>query len=178
MSCENFTNFYRYPSFLPVYHNELTAAAVNTVAQWANIRPGDYAQPRHFTGVVYSATMPDGKAMSSAQVFRIKGLPAPTGKVGGSDKNKGPKNNLEVCSVTAIMEDFDFPVTVNVTQFNIKVPGQPTVVVSGNKMDSRARAVIAKASKGDVIIINEIKAKFVGIDQESKRVSPCTYEIQ
>jgi TonB-linked SusC/RagA family outer membrane protein len=57
---ENFTNFYRYPSFLPVYHNELTAAAVNTVAQWANIRPGDYAQPRHFTGVVYSATMPDG----------------------------------------------------------------------------------------------------------------------
>ena len=125
-----------------------------------------------------TATMPDGKTMSSAQVFRIKGLPAPTGKVGGSDKNKGPKNNLEVCSVTAIMEDFDFPVTVNVTQFNIKVPGQPTVVVSGNKMDSRARAVIAKASKGDVIIINEIKAKFVGIDQESKRVSPCTYEIQ
>jgi hypothetical protein len=125
-----------------------------------------------------TATMPDGKTMSSAQVFRIKGLPAPTGKVGGSDKNKGPKNNLEVCSVSAIMEDFDFPVTVNVTQFNIKVPGQPTVVVSGNKMDSRARAVIAKASKGDVIIINEIKAKFIGIDQESKRVSPCTYEIQ
>ena len=125
-----------------------------------------------------TATMPDGKAMSSAQVFRIKGLPAPTGKVGGSDKNKGPKNNLEVCSISAVMEDFDFPVTVNVTQFNIKVPGQPTVVVSGSKMDSRARAVIAKASKGDVIIINEIKAKFVGIDQESKRVSPCTYEIQ
>jgi TonB-linked SusC/RagA family outer membrane protein len=57
---ENFTNFYRYPSFLPVYHNDLTAAAVNTVAQWANIRPGDFAQPRHFTGVVYSGTMPDG----------------------------------------------------------------------------------------------------------------------
>ncbi len=57
---ENFTNFYRYPSFLPVYHNDLTAAAVNTVAQWANIRPGDFAQPRHFTGVIYSGTMPDG----------------------------------------------------------------------------------------------------------------------
>ena len=57
---ENFTNFYRYPSFLPVYHNELTAAKVNTLAQWANIRPGDYAQPRHFSSIIYSGTMPDG----------------------------------------------------------------------------------------------------------------------
>ncbi|MBP6039787.1 MAG: gliding motility protein GldM [Flavobacterium sp.] len=125
-----------------------------------------------------TATMPDGKTMSSAQVFRIKGLPAPTGKVGGSEKNSGPKNNLEVCTVTAVMEDFDFPVNVNVTQFNIKVPGQPTIVVSGNKMDSRARAAIAKASRGDIVIISEIKASFQGIDQVAKRVSACTYEIK
>ncbi|WP_297869818.1 gliding motility protein GldM [uncultured Flavobacterium sp.] len=138
------------------------------------LKPGSGSEVK----INVSATMPDGKTMSSAQVFRIKGLPAPTGKVGGLDKNKGPKSNLEVCSVTAAMEDFDFPVTVNVTQFNIKVPGQPTVVVSGNKMDSRARAAIAKASKGDIVIISEIKASFVGIDQVAKRVSPCTYEIQ
>ena len=138
------------------------------------LKPGSGSEVK----INVSATMPDGKTMSSAQVFRIKGLPAPTGKVGGLDKNKGPKSNLEVCSVTAAMEDFDFPVTVNVTQFNIKVPGQPTVVVSGNKMDARARAAIAKASKGDVIMISEIKASFVGIDQVAKRVSPCTYEIQ
>ena len=125
-----------------------------------------------------SATMPDGKTMSSAQVFRIKGLPAPTGKVGGSEKNKGPKSNLEVCSVTAVMEDFDFPVNVNVTQFNIKVPGQPTIVVNGNKMDSRAKSAIAKAQKGDVVVISEIKASFQGIDQMAKKVSICTYEIQ
>jgi hypothetical protein len=88
------------------------------------------------------------------------------------------KNNLEVCTVTAVMEDFDFPVNVNVTQFNVKVPGQPTIVVSGNKMDGRARAAIAKATRGDVVVISEIKASFVGIDQVAKRVSPCTYEIQ
>ena len=45
-------------------------------------------------------------------------------------------------------------------------------------MDSRARAAIAKASKGDIVIISEIKTSFVGIDQVAKRVSPCTYEIQ
>ncbi len=79
-----------------------------------------------------NATMPDGKAMTSSQVFRIKGLPAPTGKVGGfMRKMKGPKSNLEVCTVTAVMEDFDFPVTVNVTQFNVKVTGQPTIVSFG-----------------------------------------------
>jgi hypothetical protein len=51
-------------------------------------------------------------------------------------------------------------------------------VVSGNKMDSRAKAAIAKASRGDIVIISEIKASFVGIDQVAKRVSACTYEIK
>jgi gliding motility-associated protein GldM len=138
------------------------------------LKPGSGSEVK----INVSATMPDGKTMSSAQVFRIKGLPAPTGKVGGSEKNSGPKNNLEVCTVTAAMEDFDFPVSVNVTQFNIKVPGQATIVVSGNKMDSRARAAIAKASRGDIVIISDIKASFQGIDQVAKRVSPCTYEIK
>lgn len=76
------------------------------------------------------------------------------------------------------MEDFDFPVTVNVTQFNLKVPGSPTIVVSGNKMDAKAKAAIAKASRGDVVVISEIKARFVGIDLPVKRVSTCTYEVQ
>ena len=138
------------------------------------LKPGSGSEVK----INVNATMPDGKAMSSAQVFRIKGLPAPTGKVGGSEKNKGPKSNLEVCSVTAVMEDFDFPVTVNVTQFNVRVPGQPTIVVSGNRMDARAKSAIAKAQKGDVVVISEIKASFSGIDQMAKKVSICTYEIQ
>ena len=138
------------------------------------LKPGSGSEVK----INVNATMPDGKAMSSAQVFRIKGLPAPTGKVGGSEKNKGPKSNLEVCSVTAVMEDFDFPVTVNVTQFNVKVTGQQTIVVNGNRMDSRAKSAIAKAQKGDVVVISEIKASFSGIDQMAKKVSICTYEIQ
>ena len=57
---ENFTNFARYPSFLPVYHNELTAQLVNQIPQWANIKAGDYAQPRHFNTNYYKGYMPDG----------------------------------------------------------------------------------------------------------------------
>ena len=59
---ENFTNFYRYPSFLPVYHNDLTATNVNKLTQWVDIRPGDFAQPRHFSSIYYSGTMPDGSS--------------------------------------------------------------------------------------------------------------------
>ncbi|WP_310554976.1 gliding motility protein GldM [Flavobacterium sp.] len=125
-----------------------------------------------------SAKLPDGKTVSDKKEFRIKGLPAPTGKIRGDVAAKGPKSNLEVCTITAVMEDFDFPVTVNVTQFNIKVPGQPTIVVSGSKMDGRARSAIQKATRGDVVVISEIKASFSGINQIAKRVSTCTFEVQ
>jgi gliding motility-associated protein GldM len=125
-----------------------------------------------------SAKLPDGKTVSDKKEFRIKGLPAPTGKIRGEVAAKGQKGNLGSCTISAVMEDFDFPVTVNVTQFNIKVPGQPTIVVSGSKMDSRARSAIDKATRGDVVVISEIKASFSGIDQVAKRVSTCTYEVQ
>ncbi|MES2811955.1 MAG: gliding motility protein GldM [Bacteroidota bacterium] len=125
-----------------------------------------------------SAKLPDGKVVSDKKEFRIKGLPAPTGKIRGEVSAKGSKSNLAVCSISAVMEDFDFPVTVNVTQFNVKVPGQPTIVVSGSKMDGRAQAAINKAQRGDVVVISEIKASFSGIDQVAKRVSTCTYEVQ
>lgn len=57
---ENFTNFFRYPSFLLVRHNAATAAQVNKNIQYASIVPGDYAHPRHFTGLPYAGYMPDG----------------------------------------------------------------------------------------------------------------------
>jgi gliding motility-associated protein GldM len=138
------------------------------------IKPG----PGSSVMVNVSATLPDGKTVTDKKEFRIKGLPAPTGKIRGEVAAKGSKSNLEVCSISAVMEDFDFPVTVNVTQFNVKVPGQPTIVVSGSKMDGRAKAAIARAQRGDVVVISEIKATFSGIDQVAKRVSTCTYEVQ
>jgi gliding motility-associated protein GldM len=144
-------------------------------------KPGQYTlRPGSGSSVMINVTgtLPGGQKVSDKKEFRIKGLPSPTGKVRGEVNAKGSKQSLEGSSITAVMEDFDFPVTVNVTQFNIKVPGQPTIVVSGSKMDSRARGAIARATRGDLIVISDIKANFVGIDQVTKRVSTCTYEIQ
>ena len=164
-------------SFAGVGDNNVNANA----AGMSKVGNGKYVlRPGAGTSVMInvSAKLPDGKVVSDKKEFRIKGLPAPTGKIRGEVAAKGPKSNLENCTISAVMEDFDFPVTVNVTQFNIKVPGQPTIVVSGSKMDGRARAAIQKAGRGDVVVISEIKASFQGIDQVAKRVSTCTFEVQ
>ena len=61
----NFIDFVRFQSFLPVYHNDASTAFVNQAAAWVNIRPGDFAQARHFNGRIYSGLMPDGTLYTS-----------------------------------------------------------------------------------------------------------------
>ena len=139
-----------------------------------NLKPGSGSE----VVITASAKLPDGSTVSDKKPFRIKNLPAPTGKVRGEIAAKGSTSNLESVQVSAVLEDFDFPVTVNVTQFTMKVPGEPTILVNGDRMDGRARAAIKKAKRGDVVIISNIKAKFNGIEQAVKPASACTYEIQ
>ena len=63
---QNFTNFWRAPTWLPVYHNAATAALVNTNPDLASILPGDFAHPRHFSNLKYTGLMPDGTTWTSA----------------------------------------------------------------------------------------------------------------
>lgn len=128
--------------------------------------------------ITATGKLPDGKTVSSTVPFRIKALPSPQGRIRGEASPKGPKSSLEVSTVTAVMEDFDFPITVTVKQFNLKVPGQPTVVVQGNKMNGAALAAIKKAGRGDVVTISEIKAEFNGLSVRPKATTPCSFEIQ
>jgi TonB-dependent starch-binding outer membrane protein SusC len=62
----NYIDFIRFPSYMPAKHTEATAAFVNQVPQWSNIRPGDWVQPGHFNGRVYGGTMPDGSIWSTS----------------------------------------------------------------------------------------------------------------
>lgn len=125
-----------------------------------------------------TAKLPDGKPVGDKKVFRIKDIPAPQGMIRKEVSAKGPKSSLEMSTVTAELEDFDFELGIDVTSFNIKVPGQPTIVVSGNKMDGRARAAIGKAGRGDFVIISEIKTRLRGSSIMMKKTAPCTFEIQ
>lgn len=164
-------------TFAGIPENQVTASAPGMSPSGK----GKYIlRPQSGTEVIVTATgkMSDGKTATDKKVFRIKNLPAPTGKVRGEVAAKGSTSNLESVAVSAELEDFDFPVSVNVTQFTIKVPGQPTIVVNGNRMDGKARAAIKSAKRGDVIVINNIKATFSGIQQAVKPASACTFEIQ
>lgn len=166
-------------SFAGISDNNVTASAPGLTkagrAGAYNMSPGAGRE----LVINVSGKLPDGTSVNSKKVFRIKNIPGPTGALRGRETGtvKGPKSNLEVQTVNAILEDFDFDVTLNVVGFNIKVPGQPTIVVSGNKMDARAKAAIQKAGRGDVVIISEIKTKLEGSSIMLPKTAPVAYEI-
>ncbi|WP_016989280.1 gliding motility protein GldM [Flavobacterium sp. ACAM 123] len=132
--------------------------------------------------VVISVTgkMSDGKVATDKKAYRIKGIPGPTGTIRGETGIvKGPKSNLEIATIGAKLEDFDFEVGLNVVGFNLKVAGQGTVVVQGDKLNAQCKAVLSKAGRGDQVTISEIKTKLVGAGSYLlPRTSPVIFEIQ
>ena len=93
--------------------------------------------------ITASGTLPDGQKVSSRNEFRIKDIPRPSGTIRGqANSAKMPRKNLEISTVGALLEDFDFDINIAVSEFKFKVPGQPTVVVRGNKLDSRAKSAL------------------------------------
>jgi len=141
-----------------------------------NLNPGGGTE----VVVSVNGKLPDGKSVTDKKVFRIKNIPGPQGAIGGQiGDTKGAKSRLEVSTVSAKLEDFLYDLDFRVTQFTFKVPGQAAVVVNGDKVDSRCKAALARATRGDVITISDIKTKIVGAEGiTTKKCSPVLYEIQ
>jgi len=165
-------------SFAGIPESDVTASASGLTSAGKgkyNLNPGSG------TEVIVTATgkMADGKTVSDKKVFRIKNIPAPQGAIGGTPGvNKGAKSRLEVSQVTAILPDFLYDLTFEVTQFTFKVPGQPAIVVSGNRVNSQCKAALARAAKGDQITISDIKSKIAGQNIKPQTAAPVIYEIQ
>ncbi|MEO6346295.1 MAG: gliding motility protein GldM [Aquaticitalea sp.] len=126
-----------------------------------------------------TGTLPDGNKVSDRATFRIKDIPKPSGTIAGQQDNVSlPKSNVEIASVGAVLNDFDFELPIGVTSFKIKVPGQPSVNVIGNKMNDQAKNALRKASRGDGIQIFDIKAQIIGNSAyKLPTVSPVFVEI-
>ena len=122
-----------------------------------------------------SAKLDDGSTVSDKAMFRIKDIPKPTGKMAGVSSGKLPRNNVEIGKVVAELEDFDFDLPLTVTGFKIKVPGQPSVVVSGNRLNGQAKGVLRKAKRGAAVTIFDIKSKSNG--PRIKPASPIVIEL-
>ncbi len=139
------------------------------------MNPGSGAQ----VTINVSGTLPDNSKVSDKKVFRVKSIPAPTGSIGGEiGVVKGAKSRLEVSQVTAKMLDFDFQVDLKVSGFSLKVTGQPTVVVNGDRVNAQCKAALARAGRGDQVTISDIKTKLIGSDILLSRTAPVIYEIQ
>ncbi len=129
--------------------------------------------------ITASGTLPDGQKVSSRNEFRIKDIPRPSGTIRGqANSAKMPRKNLEISTVGALLEDFDFDINIAVSEFKFKVPGQPTVVVRGNKLDSRAKSALKRAGRGDAVQIFDIRAYITNNrTYKLKKVSPVVVEL-
>jgi gliding motility-associated protein GldM len=129
--------------------------------------------------ITASGTLPDGQNITTRSEFRIKDIPRPSGSVRGeSGSVQMPRRNLEISTVGALLEDFDFDLNLEVSGFKFKVPGQPTVNVNGNKLDARAKSALSRAKRGDAVQIFDIEAYITNNKSyKLKKVSPVVVEI-
>ena len=167
-------------SFAGISADKVTASAPG-LSRIGN--SGSYTmQPGNGTEVVINVVgkLPDNSLVSDKKTFRIKGIPGPAGTIRGEQGVvKGPKSNLEIATIGAKLNDFDFEVGLDVVGFNLKVAGLPTVVVQGNKLNAQCKSVISRAGRGDQVTISEIKTKLVGAGSYLlPRTAPVIFEIQ
>ncbi|MCX7551834.1 gliding motility protein GldM [Xanthomarina sp. F2636L] len=140
-----------------------------------NMKPGT---GRELT-INVTGTLPDGSKVSDKATFRIKDIPKPTGTISGQDGIvKLPRNSVEISTIGAMLDDFDFELPIQVTSFKFKVPGQPSVSVNGTKLNSQAKNALRKARRGDQVSIFDIKAQIRGnASYKLKGVSAVIVEI-
>jgi gliding motility-associated protein GldM len=126
-----------------------------------------------------NATLPDGTPVQSSKKFRIRDIPAPVAAVRGEyGMIKMPKSTLQKATISSVLPDFVFDLKIKTNGFSVKVPGQPTVIVKGNKFNAAAIRVLNKARRGDVVVIFDLKQKLIGnTGYYLKNASPVNVEI-
>jgi len=129
--------------------------------------------------IVASGVLPDGQRISTPAEFRIKDIPRPSGSVSKQTGSaKMPRSNMEIATIGAMLEDFDFDLNLKVSGFKFKVPGQPTVSVKGNKLNGMAKSALKRAKRGDAVQIFDVEAYITNNKSyKLKKVSPVVVEI-
>ncbi|NJM78449.1 MAG: SusC/RagA family TonB-linked outer membrane protein [Flavobacterium sp.] len=62
----SYTDFFRFPSFLPVFHTQATADFINGLAPNRNIQVGAFAEDDDFANLVYTGIDPNGNPYTTA----------------------------------------------------------------------------------------------------------------
>lgn len=168
-------------SFAGIADNAVTASApglskAGGKAGAYNLVPGSGNE----LTVTASGKLPDGTTVSDKKMFRIKNIPGPNGAIAGQTGTvTGQKSRLEVSQVSAKLDDFAYDLDFQVTQFAFKVPGQPTIIVNGDRVNAQCKAALARSGRGDQVVISDIKTRVVGVSGIiPPKTAPVIYEIQ
>jgi len=108
-------------------------------------------------------TKEDGtKIMRNAgsKMFRIKGLPPAVGTIYKQSEGLFSKGAVSKAKIEASFEDFPFDLDLEVTSYEIAIPGSPPErVKNSNTIPSGIRDKIEKLRPGSTVTIRNIKAK-------------------
>ncbi|WP_143884738.1 type IX secretion system motor protein PorM/GldM [Chryseobacterium binzhouense] len=125
-----------------------------------------------------SGTDPSGKSISQVFEYRIKNVPPPQGQIRGKNSLTMPATSVENQQLQAVIPDFDFPVSFNVTSFMVRVPGRASILVQGNSLQNAA-GLFKNLRPGDGVYIFEIKAQATGLgNMIVPNISPVLINIQ
>lgn len=128
--------------------------------------------------ITLSGTDPYGKAITQTFDYRIKNVPPPQGQIRGKNMLTMPSGSVENQQLQAVIPDFDFPVSFNVTSFMVRVPGRASMQVQGNSLQGAA-GMFRNLRPGDGVYIFDIKATATGLgDQRIGNISPVLINVQ
>ncbi len=168
-------------SFAGVSDNNVKATAQGLRAAGSGgkyIWRPDGIQGREAT-VTVNGKLPDGTSVSDKRTFIVRNIPAPLATLRGrTGTHRGNKNDLLNSTIGVSFPDFVFDINVNVTSFEVSVPGNPRVIVQGNRLNAQAQAAINKARVGDIVVIGNVKTSIPGSNVIIQDSAPFTWEIQ
>ena len=56
----------------------------------------------------------------------------------------------------ARLEDFDFDLPLQTKSFRFRAPGQPSVVINGDRLNAKAKQMLSRIKNGQTVIISDI----------------------
>ncbi|KGO88739.1 hypothetical protein Q765_02245 [Flavobacterium rivuli WB 3.3-2 = DSM 21788] len=134
--------------------------------------------------IYIDAIMQDNSTLHEEKVFRILGLPAPTGLINGE--------NCEICTVNLSKEELaNAIISVGIKDFSfidrnsdffvarsfVIIINEKEIPVEGNKISIKALKTINKLKSGSILIIDKIKYGKFSVEAIPKRASPIVVEI-
>lgn len=138
-----------------------------------NVKPG----AGNVLKLTLSGPDPYGKTISQVFEYRIKNIPKPEGQIRGKNAVSMPVGSIGNQVLSAVIPDFDFPVSFTVNSFSIRVPGRASMTIQGNSLGA-AEGMFRNLKSGEGVYIFDIKATPNGLgNYQVPNISPVLITV-